>query len=124
MTLTDRIAQARADVRLAEDGLARAQKRLHALLDELSLPAVERGPHPEMRDVMRSICDEEGVPVADVLSDNRKRVVARVRQRIMCELVEADRWSLTQIGRALRRDHTTVLHGARAHAGRASHGHA
>lgn len=54
-----------------------------------------------------------GVTADAVLGRDRKRRVAHARFEVMRRL-RADGWSLTQIGRALGRHHTTVLHGLAA----------
>lgn len=54
--------------------------------------------------------DAVGEPVAVLLGDNRARKLAQARWAVMLVLRHAG-WSTSRIGRALRRDHTTVMSG-------------
>lgn len=72
-----------------------------------------------MAQVAAPVCAEHGVSLEDVIGPMRFRVITRARQAVMYALVQEKRWSLPQIGKFLGdRDHTTVLHGYRAHAKR------
>lgn len=78
-----------------------------------------------MRSILAEVCAERGVTEADVLSQSRKRRIAHPRHEVMwrCKQVKRqdgrDRYSLPQIGAFLGgRDHTTALHGVRAHKAR------
>lgn len=51
-----------------------------------------------------------GEPVAVLMGDNRAQKLAQARWAVMLGLRNAG-WSLTRIGRALHRDHTTVMNG-------------
>lgn len=57
----------------------------------------------------------------DILGDSRKRPVAYARHYAMWLLRELG-YSLPEIGRQLRRDHSSVLFGVRAHAARVESG--
>jgi len=71
------------------------------------------------RELVERICWQYGITVEDVRGPSRVRGIARARQHVMYEMVEAKRWSLPQIGMYLGgRDHATVLHGYRRHAQR------
>lgn len=66
-------------------------------------------------------CSEEfGVPLVTLLSDQRGNGVAVPRQAAMALSYRLARKSLPAIGRAMNRDHTTVLHGVRRHEERAA----
>ena len=51
-----------------------------------------------------------GEPVTVLMGDNRARKLAQARWAVMLGLRHAG-WSTSRIGRALRRDHTTVMSG-------------
>jgi chromosomal replication initiation ATPase DnaA len=75
--------------------------------------------------IIAEVARRRGLTAADLTGTGRWRDVARPRQEamwLMRQVRRADgsrRYSLPEIGRALGyRDHTTVLHGVRAHAKR------
>lgn len=68
-----------------------------------------------MADIIQRVAEKHRVTVAQILSDSRCQRITQPRQEAMWHCVNEDRWSLPQIGRAFGRDHTTVLHGKRAH---------
>jgi len=70
-----------------------------------------------MRRVLDEVAAAAGVSVADILGPSRRARVVAARQAVMAVLHRRG-WSSPRIGRALRRDHSTVLHGIRAHAAR------
>lgn len=74
---------------------------------------VSRGLHPTVHEVLRRVCEAEGVTMADMLSARRHREIARPRQMAMYLAREMTLATLPMIGRVMRRDHTTVLHGVR-----------
>jgi chromosomal replication initiator protein len=61
--------------------------------------------------IQRLTAQRYGVTVGQLLG--RQRRYAPLRQEAMAVAVQDGRWSLTQIGRAFDRDHTTVLYAAR-----------
>jgi len=66
--------------------------------------------HLTVADIAEAAARVFGLEVSDIYSDRRAQRVARARQ-IVCWLARAHTYmSLPQIGRRLRRDHTTVLH--------------
>lgn len=83
-------------------------------------PATGRGrwrhPQPEataprVLAIMQAACAVTGLSMEDMTSARRARRVAWPRQLAMLACVEHARHaSLPQIGRAFRRDHTTVMH--------------
>ncbi len=64
---------------------------------------------PRVRSYARDIAFWHGVPVSAILSDNIKRPIARARGDVMRRL-RADGFSTPQIGRWLKRDHSTVIY--------------
>jgi chromosomal replication initiation ATPase DnaA len=84
--------------------------------------SVERGglegisvlPRPAFSDIQRcldAVSEATNVSLLDLLSDRRSRPLARPRQLAMWLARKSTLKSLPQIGRAMRRDHTSVLHG-------------
>jgi chromosomal replication initiator protein len=78
-----------------------------------------------MKTIAADVCARHGLAVDDLLSPDRKRRIAHPRQEFMwrCRQIYwasgGHRYSLPQIGVFLGcRDHTTVLHGVRAHEAR------
>ena len=71
---------------------------------------------PQIKDVILEVCDRRNVTYAEMLSQRRHREIVWPRQEAMYECARRTGASLPQIGWALGgRDHTTVLHGIRAH---------
>lgn len=77
-----------------------------------------------MREVLQRVCDETGYTVEELRAPRRgPRELMHARQWAMALLRETGRFSYPQIGAYLGgRDHTTVLHGVRAHRRRAAMG--
>lgn len=82
-------------------------------------------PHTLVDSVLKAIAALHEVTVADLLGQSRERRIAHPRQEAMYLLRSVmapdgrPKYSLPDIGRAIGgRDHTTVLHGVRAHAAR------
>lgn len=83
--------------------------------DIIWLPIVR----PTPRQIMRRVAQLRGITVDDIIGESRKRPIAHARQETMWELRQRTRLSLPHIGLMLGgRDHTTVLHGVRAHEAR------
>ena len=70
---------------------------------------------PTIANILSEVALRHGVTVAQLKSDCRARDVIVARQEAMWRCHGEKRWSLKQIGRALNRDHSTILHGVRAH---------
>lgn len=51
-----------------------------------------------------------GIPSKEIVGDSRKRAHVAARTEAMCLIYQHTQWSLPQVGRFIRRDHTTVLH--------------
>lgn len=51
-----------------------------------------------------------GLSVEEIVGGSRKREHVAARVEAMCLIYQHTQWSLPQVGRFLRRDHTTVLH--------------
>ena len=70
-------------------------------------------------DIMNAVCAEFGVSVAAIKGPRRQASIANARQMFMLLARQyAKHLSYPQIGNMIRRDHTTVVHGARRAASR------
>lgn len=67
--------------------------------------------------IIRAVCVDHGLAPALLLGKSRERVVAYARHDLMVRLRALD-WSLPEIGYVLKLNHTSVMHGIRAHAAR------
>lgn len=65
-------------------------------------------PAPRVAEIQRAVAEHFGTRPLDMIADRRGREVARPRQMAMYLACELTTQSLPQIGRAFRRDHTTV----------------
>lgn len=71
-----------------------------------------------LRAILDTVAFVHGVTADDLKGPARARAIVRPRQRFMYEAGNLGRWSWPQIGGFVNRDHTTAIHGARAHARR------
>lgn len=68
------------------------------------------------RNIAKAVAKLHGVTYLDMISQRRHKDVAWARQHAMWEMRHRTKLSTPQIGKILGgRDHTTVLHGIRAH---------
>lgn len=67
---------------------------------------------PIMEQALAVAAERSGLTVAQITGGRKSSEIAKVRQCVMYATQRAG-LSLPQIGRALNRDHTTVLHGVR-----------
>lgn len=73
-----------------------------------------------IRGVITEVAERHDLTLDEIRGPGRHRWLTRPRQEAMYLLWETGRYSLSQIGYHLgKRDHTTVLHGVRAHKRRA-----
>lgn len=70
---------------------------------------------PEIPELIAAVAATEGGTVADVLGADRRRRAARPRHAAMWLAFKIMPDSMSAIGRAFGRHHTTVLYGIRAH---------
>ena len=66
-----------------------------------------------MMTIVQEVAAQTGVTVADIMGPGRTRLVAEARQAAMY-FCRQEGFSLPQIGRRFKRDHTTVHHNIRA----------
>lgn len=90
-----------------------ATRRVRRALPQAELQEVTMADRIRMRDIARAVAQENEITLDDILGTSRQRAVAWPRQTVMLLASEAG-FSNPQIGRFLRRDHTTVLSGVRA----------
>lgn len=64
-----------------------------------------------MADIAQAVAADRGLQLDDLRNASRVRPVCSARQEAMLQMVEAG-FTTEQIGRFLRRDHSTVVHGA------------
>lgn len=62
--------------------------------------------------IVEAVSEATGIPTQHILSKKRTARIARARQIVMFEARQAG-LSYHQIGTALGRDHTTIMHGIR-----------
>jgi len=66
------------------------------------------------RRMAKSVAERHGLNLPDILGDEKTKKVTKARQEVMSELRDRG-WSYAQIGQAMARDHTTIMHGVKAH---------
>lgn len=104
--------------RIKAQKAAEAKRRMEELMAkyravEIATPASRR------RLVCEEVCKKHKIPVAEVLGKSRTAPIIRARQEVMYELcMRFPTVPIAEIGRFLKRDHTTVLHGIKQHAQR------
>jgi len=71
-----------------------------------------------MKEICQEISDLYGVSVDELLGPKRTKSISNARQHAMYLMAEQRHLSLPRIGSFFNRDHTTILHGVRAHKAR------
>lgn len=116
------------DVRMVAEAVVRA-----STVDYETLPRAFRKPEPKVNfkpmyrvpqmmsapdwahQVIRKVAHENNLFPDELFGASRKQRVSHPRQQAFYELYITGRCSLPQIGSWFSKDHTTVLHGVRAH---------
>jgi hypothetical protein len=75
-------------------------------------------PIPDLSLEASQFCQEHGMELDELVCHDRRPALAHLRQKFYYRLLEATDYPIISIGRALERDHTTILHGAAAYAKR------
>lgn len=88
--------------------------RIEALRDALGEAELIPIVRPTVAACLEAVAQEFAVPVPLLLSDRRSAWIALPRQVAMHLAIRLTGRSTPEIGRALRRDHSTVLHGHQA----------
>lgn len=96
----------------------RTGERTVEMLPPESKPIIVRKPRPApvfksqaIRRVVVAVCATWDVTPSDLLSHTRTQSLALPRFAVMRMLFRRVGWSLSKIGREMRRDHTSVMHG-------------
>ena len=63
-----------------------------------------------IENIQKTVAEYYNIKLSDLLSKRRSRSITRPRQMAMALTKELTNHSLPEIGEALMRDHTTVLH--------------
>lgn len=85
-------------------------------LDRLRAPYVKHQRTPEL--ILSAVCDEFGVSVEQLTSESRAAELVVPRQTAMYLMRILLKLSLVDIGRAIHRDHATVIYGIEQTLGR------
>lgn len=109
-------ADARAAIAAIRMRIAAPRPPITATFRTIEVRAIPSG--ASIRDIVAHVAAAHGIAVTEILSDRRRKPVVRARQEAMYLAATQTHHSLPAIGRAFRRDHTTVLHGIRQHADR------
>ncbi len=104
----------RSTIGLMRDELARLTARVAELEAKLG-PDTPTGGPITVRAILDEVSAEFGVPVPEILSPWREARLLPARHAAMALAKRLTKLSLPQIGRVMRRDHTTVLSGIAAH---------
>lgn len=64
------------------------------------------------RAIAKQVSAETGVRLADIMGRSRLAYLCRIRE-LVCYIANRNGISHSQIGRVLRRDHTTIMHAVR-----------
>ncbi len=96
----------------------RPQLRLPRPPDPFQPPPEDTQIRASARDIMREECVAYDVSLEAVRGQRRDRPIVLVRHAIAYRLVTGTELSYPQIGTLLNRDHSTIIHAARAHAWR------
>ena len=109
---------------LSESDLSHLQLKERRGFNHKPLPSPAKKPlnlkgPPSAQRVFLESCNRLQVEPEKILSNARKRPLAWPRQEIMFDLfTKLPHMSAPSIGRLMNRDHTTVIHGIRAHCAR------
>lgn len=91
------------------DAEIKAEMRTVRRLEELSADAGIATTQSEVQRIMRAVADAHSVEVSDMVGPSRERNVTQARM-IAAWLLRDEGLPLTQVGRLLCRDHTTVMY--------------
>lgn len=130
-TVTSVVTRTRAAIERDRDAKTAAEQRAERLAKaaaERERAARERfrvidahvaGLPSSIAEIIRSAATRHGTTTDEIRGTSRGFKLVAARQEAMYLCAEQTPYSLTQIGRFFRRDHTTVLHGVRTHCARA-----
>ena len=82
---------------------------------------VDPRPLPTMRQIVAEVALKHDTTPELIIAHGRLKAIVWARQEVMWRIrLERPDLSYPQIGRFFSRDHTTIIHGVRAHAARLS----
>jgi len=90
-----------------------AVQRAIAEAERLANQAREWGGRARCAAIIKLCAERFGFSVSEILSGRRRRPLTRARQAAMWISHEATARSFPELGRAFRRDHTTIMHAIR-----------
>ena len=95
---------------LSQDTLREGSMSNHDACPRMSIPRFADSPADVLRRAINRAAEHHGVTVAEIKGRSRLGRAAAARQDVFLALREAG-WSFPRIGRAMGRDHSTVMHG-------------
>lgn len=111
-------SEAAQKVRAERDLRAREAAEAAALIKRFRI-IIPRPRGPTVADLIAQVCLESGLSKADLIGPRRYRQLVIHRQRLMYLAVSKTSLSFPTIARIIgNRDHTTIIHGVRAHCAR------
>lgn len=102
-------------------GLIEAQQGLKVAETVISnvIGAARRSAAPSVQEILRQVATNYGVTPGELTGRETRRAVSNARHAAYFEVKRLRPWlSLPALGRIFGRDHTTILHGIRAHKAR------
>jgi len=72
-------------------------------------------PKLSFQSIVFQVAETYDIDPIELLGESRSQKISRPRQEVMYRIYTELHWSLPRIGNALKRDHTTILHGIRTH---------
>lgn len=113
------VAKARADAAKAAEAQRKREAFEHAMAEQeadrakeagLALSSIKPGSKTPAREIVAHVAALHGIPVAEIIGDSRKKdVVAARHAAIRAIRVHRPDLSFAQIGKAVNRDHTTII---------------
>lgn len=79
---------------------------------EAIFASIPSGRELAILEIAEEVSDATGIPVGVLTGENRAKYIAHARQ-LAYYIAHREGFTLPEIGRVFRRDHTTVLHGVR-----------
>jgi chromosomal replication initiation ATPase DnaA len=70
---------------------------------------------PKWKLLAKEICKKHNLPIDEVLSDRQHRHLVKARQEIWYRIRIDLGMSYPEIGKRFNRDHSTIMHGVKAH---------
>ena len=97
-------------IRLSQIGQQRPPEPAPAPAEPEPAPTPPPPPLPSLASLLETVAAEHGVTVDALRGRGRMKPLPRIRQEFCLRALETKNFSSTQLGRALNRDHTSVLY--------------